>query len=340
MDGDCRSCQCIWRGRFSKCTASTCGPTPAGGYDFDRKATPKAYREEVTDQTVRIELRKALSDSLNGKIMLARSDRTGGKWDLLDGTPTAGMVTFSTTTGVAAPLQFADRKRDKIKLMADWNPVDPLSLQFFYEYGKDAYPFTPPSGNAQMGMADGGTDLVGLDAAFRINDNWKVNGFYSLNQNKTHQNEVYTPRLAGDQNCTGVLATNSCTPWMADLDMRGEVFGLGLNGSVAQWTLGAKYLYSQDTTKYGITFNPAGVGSSVPAGAGVLPDTVYSISRLNLSGGYALSKATRLRLDYVYDLRKMDDYTWANWTFTDGTRVNVSPTQATQLVGMTITHSF
>lgn len=316
------------------------GYSLTGGADYDYKATPKAYRESVTDQTVRVELRKALSESLNGRFMLARSDRTGGKWDLLDGTPTPGFVTFSTTTGVAAPLQFADRKRDKAKLMADWSPTDPLSLQVFYEYGKDAYPFTPPSGNAQMGMTDGRTDLFGLDASFQINEKWKANAYYSVNTNKTHQNEVYTPRLAADQNCTGVLATNSCAPWMADLDMRGEVVGVGVNGVAGGWTMAAKYLYSQDTTKYGITFNPAGAGSSVPAGAGVLPDTVYSVSRLNLTGGYSVSKATKLRLDYIYDVRKMDDYTWANWTFTDGTRVNVSPSQTTQVIGVTVTHSF
>ena len=319
------------------------GYSLTGGYDYERKVTPNAYRAEVTDQTVRVELRKTLSDAMNGKFMLARSERTGGAWDLLDGTPTPGMVTFSTTTGVAAPLQFADRKRDKAKFMMDWNPVDPLSLQVFYEYGKDAYPFTPPSGNAQMGMTDGRTDLVGFDAAFRINDNWKVNGYYSLNQNKTHQNEVYTPRMTADQNCTGTLATNSCTPWMADLDMRGEVFGMGVSGSVARWTLSAKYMYSQDTTKYGITFNaaaPTAAGSSVPAGAGVLPDTVYSINRLNVSGGYAVSKQTRVRLDYVYDVRKLDDYTWSQWTFTDGTRVTVNPTQTTQQLGVTLTYSF
>ena len=320
------------------------GYSLSGGLEFDRKATPQAYRDEVTDKTVRLELRKALSDTLNGKFMVASSNRDGGAWHLLDGTPAPGATTFSTTTGVAAPLQFVDRRRDKVKIMADWSPVDPLSLQIFYEYAKDAYNFTPPSGNAQMGMTDGRANLVGLDAAFQINDKWKANAYYSLNTNKTHQNEVYTPRInAADQSCKGVLATNSCTPWMADLDMRGEVFGVGLNGSVASWTFGAKYLYSQDTTKYGITFNPAGptpAGSSVPAGAGVLPDTVYSINRLNFSGGYAVNKQTRVRLDYIYDVRKMDDYTWSQWTFSDGTRVTVNPTQTTQLLGVTLTHAF
>lgn len=315
-----------------------------GGLDYDKKETPEAYRDSVTDQTVRVELRKTLNETLNGKVMLAHSERTGGTWHVLDGTPATGATTFSTTTGVAAPLQFADRKRDKVKLMMDWSPVDPLSLQFFYEYGLDKYPFTPPSGNAQMGMTQGQTDLFGFDAAYRVSDNWKVNGFYSFNQNRTHQNEVYTPRINNaNQPCTGTTVTTSCSPWQADLDMAGEVLGVGVLGKLSGWNLNAKYLYTTDRTKYGITFNPyypTAAGSSVPAGAGVLPDTVYSLNRLNLSGAYAFSKATTLRLDYIYDVRTVDDYTWTNWTFSDGTKVNVNPNQTTQLVGVTVIHSF
>jgi MtrB/PioB family decaheme-associated outer membrane protein len=334
----------ISRGKFEANYRLPAGYSVTGGFDYDRKETPEAYRDSVTDQTVRVELRKALHETLNGKVMLAQSNRTGGTWHLLDGTPNPAFVTFSTTTGVAAPLQFVDRKRDKVKFMADWAPLDPLSIQVFYEYGKDAYLFTPPSGNAQMGMTDGRTDLFGFDAAYRVSDNWKVNGFYSFNQNKTHQNEMYTPRPAsGDNACTGTtVATFSCSPWQADLNMTGEVLGIGMNGTVSRWALGAQYLYSVDRTRYGITFDPLlyGAGNSVPAGAGVLPDTVYSLNRVKLTGTYAVTKATRIRLDYTYDVRTVDDYTWAQWTFTDGTKVNLYPNQTTQLVGVTLIHSF
>lgn len=332
----------INRGKFELGYRLPAGYRLTGGLDYDNKETPEAYRDSVTDVTARVELRKTLGETLNGKVMIAHSERTGGTWHLLE-VPTSG-ARFSTTTGVAAPLQFADRQRDKVKLMADWSPVDPLSLQFFYEYGLDKYPFRPPSGNAQMGMTQGQTDLFGFDAAYKVSDNWKVNGFYTFNQNRTHQNEVYTPRLAADNNCTGTtIATGSCTPWQADLDMTGEVVGVGTQGKLAGWNLNAKYLYTVDRTKYGITFNPAypnAAGSSVPAGAGVLPDTVYSINRLNLSGAYPVSKATTLRLDYIYDVRTIDDYTWTNWTYTDGTKVNVNPNQTTQVVGVSVIHSF
>jgi MtrB/PioB family decaheme-associated outer membrane protein len=334
----------INRGKAEATYRLPAGYSLTGGVDYDRKETPDAYRDFVTDQTLRVELRKALNETLNGKIMLAQSNRTGGDWHLLDGTPNPAFVTFSTTTGVAAPLQFVDRKRDKVKFMADWNPLDPLSFQAFYEYGRDLYQFTPPSGNAQMGMTEGRTDLFGLDVAYRISENWKVNGFYSFNQNKTHQNEMYTPRPTTnvDNNCTGTTITTSCIPWQADLNMTGEVVGVGTSGTLSRWLVGAQYLYSVDRTKYGISFDPTlyGAGNSVPAGAGVLPDTVYSLNRLRLTGTYLVTKATRIRLDYTYDQRTVDDYTWANWSFTDGTKVNVNPNQTTQLVGVTMIHSF
>ena len=73
---------------------------------------------------------------------------------------------------------------------------------------------------------------------------------------------------------------------------------------------------------------------------GVLPDTKYTQNTLRLNGTYPLDKATKVRLDYIYDLRKMDDYTWSNWVFADGTRVYVKPEQTVQVIGLTLTHAF
>jgi hypothetical protein len=36
----------------------------------------------------------------------------------------------------------------------------------------------------------------------------------------------------------------------------------------------------------------------------------------------------------------MDDYTWANWTFSDGTSVFQAPNQITQLIKVTLTVAF
>jgi hypothetical protein len=57
-------------------------------------------------------------------------------------------------------------------------------------------------------------------------------------------------------------------------------------------------------------------------------------------GIYPVSKATRIRLDYIFDQRKMDDYTWTNWVYADGTKVYVDPNQITQIFGVSLIQSF
>jgi predicted porin len=119
--------------------------------------------------------------------------------------------------------------------------------------------------------------------------------------------------------------------------------GAGLKGSTGDWKLGAKYLYSRDTTSYGVVADPTTMNASYspsPAGAGYVPDTTYTLQRIQLTGTYAYTKTTKVRLDYMLDMRNMDDYTWAGWTFADGTKVNVAPNQTTQLVGLTLLQSF
>jgi hypothetical protein len=78
----------------------------------------------------------------------------------------------------------------------------------------------------------------------------------------------------------------------------------------------------------------------VPAGAGVLPGTDYSVNRLRIAGVYPINRNTHVRVDYIYDQRRVSDYTWTGWSFSDGTVVNVSPNQVQRLVGLSFWHSF
>jgi len=71
-----------------------------------------------------------------------------------------------------------------------------------------------------------------------------------------------------------------------------------------------------------------------------VPDTVYMQQTVRLFGKYAVAKATTVRLDYIWDKREMDDYTWASWTYSDGTKVYVNPRQVTQILGVSLIQSF
>jgi MtrB/PioB family decaheme-associated outer membrane protein len=330
-----------------------------GSFKYDETETPPpllpadnetTWRDQVHENTLSVALRKSMSETLNGSVTLAHASRTGGAWSLapVGLLPTSG-ATFPTATNVTSPLQWGDRTRDTVKLMVDWNPIAPLSLQAYYEYGNDKYPSTlvgpaqtqvPGYALTQMGLLNGKTGLVGLDAAYAINKNWKANAFFTYSQNKTSQAEEQTARGSVPQTCADTSAAFSCTPWTADLNLSGAVVGAGVNGTMGSWILRAKYLYEKDFTSYKIGYTDIGVYSQVPVNSGPLPDTSYTTNRLQLSAVYPYSKTTTLRFDYIYDVQDISDYTWAGWTFSDGTRVNQSPHQVTQAIGVTLTQAF
>ncbi len=321
------------------------------GYAYQKLERPDSPRPETTENTFRLEFTRPMGDTFAGWVIYTYARRTGGEWDLPDPTPSTGTaVTFSTATAVAAPLQFVDRNRGKLRLMADWTPTEKLSGQAYYEYQRDTYPYLPATGNARMGMTHASTETAGADLDLQLTRKWHATGFLTYDLGKSHQNELYTPRPAsGDQDCSiRTAAANgfraNCSPWEADLSMRGRVYGLGLVGkALRKVDLRLDYSYSKDNTGYGITFDPlypdasvGGGGSSVPAGAGFLPATIYSISRLHFAGSVPVGASARLRVDYIYDERKYSDYAWTGWSFSDGTVVNVAPVQLEQMVGVSL----
>ena len=65
-----------------------------------------------------------------------------------------------------------------------------------------------------------------------------------------------------------------------------------------------------------------------------LPNINTTLTRLNLFGRYALQKTSGVRLDYIYDRYKTDDWTWSNWMYADGTRITQDPDQTVNFFGV------
>jgi len=57
-----------------------------------------------------------------------------------------------------------------------------------------------------------------------------------------------------------------------------------------------------------------------------LPNVSTKLTRVDLFARYALQKNSGIRLDYILDRFKTDDWTWSNWMYADGTRVE-NPSQ-------------
>jgi MtrB/PioB family decaheme-associated outer membrane protein len=317
------------------------------GIDYDEKRykgmEEEGYRERTDEETYRIGLRKVMSETLNGAVTLSHSERSGSDW---------GSTPSIYGDHWIAPTQFSDRKRDKLKFMLDWSPLQAANFQVVYEHSQDDY----SSRTNNMGLDKGSADLLSLDASYQITDNWKTNAWYSLGYNQIKQNERQNPRLAPTaaasidnsdniQTCDGTTAGKTCTLWSADLDSKTQAFGAGIFGKLSsRIDVGAQYQYSRDVNQYKIKIGSVVAGSAanspVLSGAGVLPDTLYQLNSLHLFGKYTISKATSVRLDFLLDDRKLDDYTWSQYRYSDGTTVYIKPHQITHLIGVSLTQAF
>lgn len=312
------------------------GYSVTGGIDYNRKESPQFERKYVQDITYRAALRKLMSETVNGTLLFAHSNRSGAEWNA----PTPEIY----------PVFLANRDRNRVRAMVDWAAAEALNLQFAYEAYFDTYT------KSDYGLEDGNGQIFSLDASYTLSDDWTVNAWYSKQLGEANQNARGAVCSTGNNsNCTQNSFTNRSVtptdysknvPWSANLKQNGDTFGAGIKGLIQGITVGAQYLFVDDRNEQ----NSSGWGSStyidattqkpVAAGMGVLPDTKYIQNTFKVYAVYPMAKATKLRLDYIYDQRKMDDYTWTNWVFADGTKVYVNPNQITQIIGLSLIQSF
>lgn len=302
-----------------------------GGVDYTNKSSKEWERHDVSELTSRLALSHTMGESINGTLSVAHAERRGSDWN-------------NGTTPPILPVYLADRNRDRVRGMLDVAATENLNLQFaveayFEDYNKSTY-----------GLDKGQGQIFSVDGSYAISDVWKLNAWYTKQYGDTRQYAQGAVCTTGNNsNCTvNTFRTGTLVQWDANLKQESDQFGLGLSGRVSRVDVGAQLLIFQDLNKQELSKMPATTCTNatcsttgVVAGAmGVLPDTKYTQNTLKLFGIYPVSKATRVRLDYIYDLRKMDDYTWSNWVYADGTRVYVKPEQTTQIIGLSLLHSF
>lgn len=299
-------------GKFEADYRLGAGYSVTAGADYTNKSSLQWDRHKVTETTTRLALRKTMSETVNGTLAVSHAERTGSDW-------------ITTTTLPLYPVYLADRTRNKVRAMVDWAVTEALNLQAAYEAYFDDYR------RSTYGLDSGQGQVVSLDGSYVLNDRWKMNAWYAKQVGESKQ--YMQGQYCSTANCVTKPAK---VPWNANLTQNGDQVGFGVTGKYMMVDLGAQYLFTQDRGKQEISVLPA----DAVAGIGVLPDTKYTQSTLRLNGIYPVSKATKVRLDYIYDVRKMDDYTWTNWVYADGTRVYVKPEQTVQVIGLTLTHAF
>ena len=280
-----------------------------------------ALRQKTWEGGTRVELRRAMSETISGAISYSHSRRDGSIWLRPNTLPATGVTPAADESIINRtslfPAIFTDRKRDKLKAMADWSPLEKLSLQFVLEDASDKY-----SSPGTKGLRDAGARLYSVDAAWSVTDLWKVTGFVSR----------------GDQ----TMHIDHSTGYMMDLRNVNTTLGLGVTGKpTSKIDVGANFSYINDRNVYGQQMDQAASAANIAflASGGGLPDVTFRQTKLNFFGAYALQKNASVRLDLIHQIAKLNEWTWTNpangvpFMFSDGTTIGMNPSQRVTFLG-------
>lgn len=281
-----------------------------------------ALRQKTDETTVRAELRRRMNEDISGSISLASSRRDGSNW--LKDNSGRGVTEVGDpsdpATGLAAAIfmpTLADRQRDTVKLLADWQPTEALSLQLAAQGGRDR--FKTPS---VYGLRSAGNDLLSLDATYAVSERWNVTGYVS------HSEETLRQARPGAA--------------IMDYDNRSTTLSLGVSGKPKEKIeVGGGLSFIDDRSTYAQTLEATADAASTAllAATGGLPDIVFRQTRLSLFGRYELSKRSAVRLDFVHQRSTWTDWAWGYggmpFTYSDGTTVVQKPVQHVTFVGVT-----
>jgi MtrB/PioB family decaheme-associated outer membrane protein len=282
-----------------------------------------SFRDETDETTYRVDLRRSMSETLNGSIGFARSQRSGSEWYtnvLSNATGTGPGTTLGSN--LLHPLHLADRDRDKVRGSLAWQATDALELNFLTEYSRDDY-----SGRT-LGMRKGHARLHSVDAGLRISDTWTASAWASYDDTFARLESCSNAAGTNTGNLSACPNTTAAPIWEAHLRNIGKALGFGLRGKVSgPLEVGADLTYSEDAGEFRQDPRPATVGA--------VPDANYTRATFKVYGQYALTKRSGIRAQYIRDEFKTDDWTWTNWTYSDGTRILRNPKEAVDFVGLT-----
>jgi len=299
------------------------------GYEQKNRSSPPVrsvvYREKTDETTLGIEMRRAVAETLTGALGYVHSDR-GGSGFLVN------YLNNGTTIGsnLIAPLHLADRTRDLVRLSLNWIPTDPLSINFRVDEGQDKYTGTG-QGLFDLGPKKGKSQNYSLDAAYAFSDAWSGTAWYQINDNRA-ENKTCASATGTNNACNANLTANPV--WGANVKNLSDTYGLGLRGNIrSNFKIGADLTQSKVRDEFDL--------SSIAGGAVVSPaDITTKVTTFKLWGDIGIQRNSGVRLEYTYDRYQTDDWTWANWVYTDGTTVLQNPNQKVNFVGASYYYRF
>ncbi len=306
-------------------------------YDQKKREIPEAtvvdFRETVNEATYRVELRRAVSPTVTGAVSVAHSKRDGSDWldNRLD----------DPTFNIIAPIYTADRDRNTVRLVVNWMPSDPLSVNFRADQSRDDYTGRNNETNGfDVGPREGKASNYSMDASYVFSES--VTGTAWLSHGDNRMSEATCQERSGvAPNPGGTCQTGGTNyAWVGDVKNVADNFGLGLRAkATSKVDVGADLTYAKVRDEYGLGALDANTAAQLIL-QGPLPDITTKVTTVKLYGKYALDRHSGVRLDYVYDVYKTDDWTWSRWIYSDGTTVLQNPDQKVNFVGVSYYYKF
>lgn len=313
-----------------------------GGLELDQRqrsypaVRSVSYRDETRETSAKLELRRALSETLNGAIAYIDSNRTGTDYLLNQRYNMVTQASIATLySNLNTPIHMADRDRSKVRVTLDWTPLEALSFQLILDDARDTYT------TRAVGRDQGTARFYSVDATYAVSDAWLLTAWLSNSDTRASQRNCSRSSGASNDGYSCVTPDANHTQWKVDLRNQNEAYGLGLRGKpMARLDVGADLSHSLDRAEQ----RERVLAGTAPAGVTFLPDYFYKLTTFKLYGNYAIDKSSGVKVEWINERRSTDDWTWTNFTYNtaalDGTTVNIVPNQKVNFIGITGYHTF
>jgi MtrB/PioB family decaheme-associated outer membrane protein len=308
------------------------------GYAYEWAEKTFEAIEEEDEHTIKAEAHHHFNDMYSGGISYAYSDRDVSGYD-----PSRPFRASFTPAYVATiPPQFqwdnvptqlrffmAPRKRDKIRAFVNATPTERVDLQFGVDFKYDDYH------KSLYGLQNAKGWQANFDANVQATDELSAHVFTSYDTYDTNQRSI---AIGGDQ----ANVNNRALEWGAAIEDRTVTFGTGVRYKPRRnYEVGAELTHAQSRGQIGVVTEP---GIAAGAQAGPLPDLRTRLNRLDLFGRYQLRPDMAVKLSYIYEHYRSNDWqfdqvlpnTLANVIGTN----QVSPDYAVHFLGVSLAYKF
>ncbi|MFZ2159009.1 MAG: MtrB/PioB family decaheme-associated outer membrane protein, partial [Bradyrhizobium sp.] len=271
-----------------------------GGIEFssqDRWVPSKGtlyvpFRSDLDEWTARAGVRKAMSETVNGSLTYSYSNRDGGKYKKPGETLEPGENRIN-------PINISDRKRNMVRGVVDWAPIDRLTLTLTGQYAHDDYSGLPD------GLEKGKAYSVGLDGSYQLSQNWSFNAWVTFDQTKADETTLNVVSATAGVNPGKVQAIKDTT-----LKENGTSFGVGMRGAVQKLKLGADLERFRSHNKYNQDITVTIAGGGLSSSLVPVPDITNKMLKVKAFAEYPIQKNAEIRATFIYERWQTDDWTW------------------------------